>query len=384
MKPGVTCQMFDTGPCQYMADCKPKGLKVIWGAFEADNLPVYWLEWFEDKGIELTIAPHFGSYGMQSADAFQCDYLLKNPALGAERFDEIANSFYRVYPKWKQIFVGNEFGIRLWLPLHSEFIERLSPLMRDKGRLAGFGVFPVGNIANSPNAPRYHDDPMGMKADLKQQWEPFKRGIDALIAYDMRLVLNQYAPDYPLSTDGKFFLYRHELLYEAGITLPKLVLGECGLVDRGGPIHSFDQRGWKAVMGEAQAAQEVQLMAARLDQSPVEITDAFVFGGWLPYGPGEHESWESFDIAGVEPIKQVLRLLKDRVWEQPQNGGNMPYEYVLGFKSYAAAHPAVGEAYGPLVYDAHGNALQRTKNGYLVWWKHAQGQGDEIDFYPKL
>ncbi len=105
------------------------------------------------------------------------------------------------------------------------------------------------------------------------------------------------------------------------------------------------------------------------EQHQVTVIGATVFTS------GRNAEWtrKGFDITGVWQIEQAIRdwPKEHTVYKQEEP----VYEFELGFAEYAATHPEVGEAAGPLQYDAHGNATQQTSNGWLVWWRGANWIG---------
>lgn len=302
MRPGLSMQMFDTGPNNFVASCNPSCVKIFWDAWQPQHLPVDVLNWFRDRGIPLLICPVLGTGAKQEA------LLLSNPVAGAETFMAVAQSFYSRWPYWEMIFVGNEFGIDGWAENHSRFIEILAPKLWARNWTGGVYCFPTGNPASSPDFPPYEENPAAWLEDLRKRWILYLPGLYAAANNGHYLVLNQYAPGFPMDSprDAPFHILRHELVWQI---LPKdltaslkLVIGELGIDrDRDYPL---PLRGWKAVCSPQQLADNIIWLAGRLGQFPA-IKRGIFFGGWLPYFDS------SFDIIGIPEIQQVLANLKD-------------------------------------------------------------------------
>lgn len=358
-KLGLQTQMWDTGPDDYAISCKPFGYKIIWDGRNPGTLPIPVLDKFKAAGVPLYICPHFGGMEDQERE------FLDNPIAGANRMLDWLAVFQHRWPHWAGYFILNECGFWWhWREKHSQFVEALAPALENYGMRGIFYNFPVGNPPSSPDLPPYEQDPAGFMADLKAQWAPLVPGIRAMIQHGHALGLNQYAPSYPMATASKFHLLRHRLVLEA---LPeyyrdiKIVLGEVG-IDSADP-NPWDKRGWRGHCSAGQYGGEIEWLDIELHKDK-GVEGGFVFGNFLPYGPGPGLSWSSFDVVGVPEVRDAI-LAGANI---PDEEEPMP-EFTLHGRAVpmAAAVGDTSKVLTPPIYMNPDEFYQRTEDWTYLW-----------------
>lgn len=366
-KLGLQLQMHEGSADAWAIACRPAEMKVIWQGDQSNTLNTVVLDKYRQAGIPLVARPFTGAGSTQEGQ------FLANLDVGVQDMMWILRNFRAKWPHWVRYQVLNETGINAWAPAHAEFVRRIAAEARSEGFTLDLFNFPTGNPSHPAGWPPYESDPAGFMAELRRQWDPYLPGLYAIKEYGHRLGLNQYAPTYPMDVGSKFHILRHRMVLEvlpADLRDIEITVGETS-IDRGGDFPR-EQRGFRSVCSEQQFADELRWLDRKLHED-VNVKVAHIFGSYIIY----FDPARSFDVAGSGPVQQAIR-----------DGANIPhiepppspppspepppaesYEFTLGFATFAAAHPEVGEAAGPLGYDTWGNGLQLTTVGELRWWR---------------